>query len=98
MFPELNFLTIILMAMLVGIVIFVGRELELRYPKYTDYAKQQTPSTLLQQFRAGSFVILDYASEVVFPGSRENALRYKREKAQTTAAHANGSDASQRTD
>jgi hypothetical protein len=88
MFPELNFLTIILFALLVGVVIFVGRELELRYPKYADYAKD-APSTILQQFRAGAFVILDYASEVVFPGSRENALTYKREKAQSVKTNNN---------
>jgi hypothetical protein len=78
--PELNFLTIILLAALLGVIIFIGRELEERYPEYADYAVKGTPTTIVQQLRAGTFVVLDYASEVAFPGSRNKAIQYKKDR------------------
>lgn len=81
--PDLNLTTLILLALLVGAVIFIGRELEERYPEYVDYAHPRK-STVVQQLRAGTFVALDYASELAFPGSREKALEYKRNRARAS--------------
>lgn len=75
-----NFTTIILLAVLIGVVILMGREFEVRYKRYADYTSDDKPSTFQEQARAGSFWLLDFASEVVFPGTRKSAIRYKRDK------------------
>lgn len=82
-----NLTTIIALALLVGIIIFVGRELEVHYPEYTDYVEKGGKSTIVQQLRAGAFVLLDYGSDLIYPGSRDNMLQYKRNKGIKTNPH-----------
>lgn len=76
---DLNFTTVLLLVSLLGILVFVGREFEERYPAYVDY-KEGDKTTLVQQLRAGAFVALDYASDVAFPGARSRAISYKQQK------------------
>lgn len=82
-----NLTTVIALALLVGIVIFIGRELEVHYPEYTDYVEKDGKSTVVQQLRAGAFVLLDYGSDLVFPGSRDKVLQYKRNKGLKSNQH-----------
>lgn len=85
MFGDLT--TIILLAVLIGVVVLIGREFEIRYKSHADYVTAGTPSTLQQQARAGVFWLFNFAGDLVFPGSREAASRYKVESA-TVAVNA----------
>lgn len=82
-----NLTTIIALALLVGIIIFIGRELEVHYPDYTDYVEKGGKSTIVQQLRAGAFILLDYGSDLIYPGSREKMLLYKRNKGIKATPH-----------
>jgi hypothetical protein len=79
-----NLTVIILLLVLAGIVILMGREFEIRYKKYADYTSHDKPSTLQDQARAGSFWLMDFASDVIFPGTRQSAISYKRDKVLVT--------------
>lgn len=79
--PEFNYSTLILLGLLIGLILFLGREFEQNYPKLAaDYSTAEKPSTWVDQLRAGAFVALDVASDAAFPGQRENALEYKKTK------------------
>lgn len=76
---DLNFTSVVLLTLLIGALIFIGREFEERYPNYVDY-KDGEKSTIIQQLRSGAFVALDYASDILYPGTRGMAVRYKQSK------------------
>lgn len=78
--PEFNYSTLILLGLLIGLILFLGREFEQNYPKLADYSTAQKPSTWVDQLRAGAFVALDVASDAAFPGQRVHALEYKKSK------------------
>lgn len=69
---------VVLIALLCGILIVLGREYEERYPKNCDYLSGNQPSTLVQQLRVGTFLAMDSATEMIWPGSREKAIYLKR--------------------
>lgn len=69
---------ILLLAVLVGVMIVIGREYEERNPKNCDYVSTGTSSTLVQQLRVGAFLAMDYGSDMVWPGSRDQAISLKR--------------------
>lgn len=77
---DLNITTIGLILLVVGLIVFIGREFQARYPQYADYVGPDKQSTPVQQARAGGFVVLDFASDLAFPGSREKAREYKKSK------------------
>lgn len=76
----MNITVIILIALLIGALILIGREFEERYAKFVDYKSEQEPSTLQQQMRTGAYVLFDYISDMCWPGNRMQAYAYKRTK------------------
>lgn len=70
--------TVVLIALLCGVLVMLGREYEERYPKNCDYLADNKSSTLLQQLRVGTFLAMDSATELIWPGSREKAIYLKR--------------------
>lgn len=76
---DLNFTTVLILLLLLGTLVFIGREFEKHNPQYVDY-KEGDKTTLIQQLRAGGFVALDYASDILFPGDRDRAISYKQQK------------------
>lgn len=78
--PEFNYSTLLLLGLLLGIILFLGKEFEKNYPNLADYASDQKPSTWVDQLRAGAFIALDVASDAAFPGKRQHALDYKKNK------------------
>lgn len=73
---NMNFTVLILLGLLLAAFVLIGREFEDRYPGYIDY-KTGEKSTLVQQMRVGAFITIDYVSDLIWPGSREHAVRYK---------------------
>lgn len=69
---------VLLLMLLCAVLIVIGREFEERNPKDCDYLNNGAQSTLLQQFRTGAFFAIDYASDMIWPGSREKAIYIKR--------------------
>lgn len=76
----MNITVIILIALLLGALILIGREFEERYAKLIDYKADHEPSTLQQQMRTGAYVLFDYISDMCWPGNRTQAYAYKRMK------------------
>lgn len=70
--------TVILLTLLCTILVIIGREFEERSPQDCDYLNSDGQSTLLQQLRTGMFFAIDYASYMIWPGSREKAIYLKR--------------------
>lgn len=70
--------TIVLIALLCGVLIVLGREYEERFPHNCDYLHGGQTSTLVQQLRVGAFLALDSATDMIWPGSREKAIHLKR--------------------
>lgn len=71
---------LILLSLLLAIVVFVGKEYETRYPFYADYLNNDKKSTWIQQIRAGTFVLLDSSTDIIYPGSRDKAIAYRKHK------------------
>lgn len=83
-------IVLLLLAVLVGVLIVIGREYEERNPQACDFSSDKTPSTLVQQLRVGAFLAMDYGSDMVWPGSRNQAIALKRMR-QTKEELRNGS-------
>lgn len=73
----MNLTVIILLGLLLAAFVLIGREFEERYAPYVDYKDENNRTTVLQQMRVGAFITMDYVSDLVWPGSREHAIRYK---------------------
>lgn len=76
---DLNFSSLLLILFLVGALIFIGREFEIRYPTYIDY-KIDDKSSIKQQLRTGAYLVLDYLSDLCWPGKLELAYAFKHSK------------------
>lgn len=76
---ELNFTLVILIVLLLATFVFVGKEFEERYPSYVNY-KDGDKTSIVQQMRAGSFIVLDYVGDMLWPGDKDQAIYYKRAK------------------
>lgn len=76
---DLNFSSLLLILFLVGALIFIGREFEIRYPTYIDY-KIDNKSSIKQQLRTGAYLVLDYLSDLAWPGKLERAYAFKHSK------------------
>lgn len=77
---DLNVTVFLLLALFALVLIVIGREYEERYPKHCDYLADGKPSTFVQQLRTGAFIALDYAGDMVWAGSRDQAIYLKRQK------------------
>lgn len=71
---------IILVGILVGLVYIIGKEYEERYPHHCDYLGATKQSTYAQKLQVGLFVVLDWCGDMIWPGSREQAIYLKRMK------------------
>ena len=85
----MNFTVLILLGLLLAAFVLIGREFEERYPGYVDY-KTNDKSTIAQQMRTGAFITIDYVSDLIWPGSRDHAIRYKQTRQTPEQARRSG--------
>lgn len=83
---NLVFLIMVVM-LLVGMVYIIGKEYEERYPQHCDYLNASKQSNHLQKLQVGAFVVLDWCGDMIWPGSRDQAIYLKRMK-KTKKEHA----------
>lgn len=82
---DISFTSVFLLVVLFGILLFVGSEFEDRYPSYATYLKNYgtkavVDGTYIQKVRAGAYIVLDYLSDLAWPGDTASANVYKRTK------------------
>ena len=71
---------LLLVAILIALLI-VGDQASVRYPNYfASTSNLEGMQKRMEQLRIGAFVTLDAASDMAFPGTRDKALQYKKDK------------------
>lgn len=76
-------ITVLLLIVITLALIFVGQQVSSRYPESFPRLTSAPPQGMkrhVEHLQTGAFVVMDYASDLIFPGPRKGALDYKQKK------------------